>query len=512
MNESRNQLRSILEPFKRHQVQFLAVLVLALLVRLLGVNSKPIWYDEAFSILYAETGPANILAGTLSLDADSSSADVHPPLYYFILWGWIQHFGASLFSVRLLSILAGLGIVAMTYQLATHWFSHRTAIASSLLVALAPFQVHFAQEIRMYGFAAFFLCLAYYCLEVGRQTSRIAWWLGFAVSAALAQYIHTISVFFLIIFIVPVLLSRDLKSIISLAWAGLGALIIYLPWLVWLPSQFANIQAGYWIHTPGPERLFTLFLFYLPNLPVQGNWLFPLLLISTFIISLCIYQTFILRGAQAKNKGMGLFYLSFAPPLLIWLVSQFWPVYLERSMLPSHVFFCLWLGWVLSETRLPRLVSSILLGMIVILFMYGHFQNVTNSKFPYADYAHLAEYLRKERQSGDVIIHSNKLSLLPTLYYDRTLPQTYIEDRPGGETDTLSPATIDVLGLDPSSDVATAVDLAPRVWFIIFQESVSEYINAGYQTHEHLLYLNNNFEGSSLLRWNDLLLYRYQRK
>jgi 4-amino-4-deoxy-L-arabinose transferase-like glycosyltransferase len=512
MNNLRLQLGVILDPIKRPQFQLFAVLVLALLIRLTGINSKPIWYDEAFSILYSETGPSGILAGTLSLDADSSSADVHPPLYYFTLWGWMRLLGSSLISVRLLSILAGMGIVAITYRLGTHWFSQRTAIAATILVAFAPFQVHYAQEIRMYGFAALFLGLAFYCLQMARQTGRTAWWLGFAVLCAFAQYTHNLSVFFLITFIIPILLSRDIKIIISLVCSGLVALVIYLPWLVWLPSQFANIQRGYWILTPGPERLFTLFLVYLPNLPVQSKWLLPILFLSTFIIALAIYQTFVIKGAYNRQQGMALFYFSFAPPFLIWLVSQVWPVYLERSLLPAHVFFCLWLAWVISETRIPRVVTSALIGMTVLLFIFGLFQNIANSKFPYADYTHLAEYLRNERQSGDLIIHSNKLTLLPSLYFDRSLPQTYIEDQPGSKTDTLSPATIEVLDLHPVSDIAAAVDLAPSVWFIIFQESVNEYTATGYPTHTHLAYLNEKFEVRSITYWNDLLLYEFQRR
>ena len=506
------RLASLLDPFKRPRTQLLTVLALALVVRLIGVNSKPIWYDEAFSVLFSDKGPANILAGTLRLDPDSTSADLHPPLYYFLLWGWIQIFASSLLSIRLPSILAGLGIVAMAYLLSTHWLSHRIGIASGILIALAPFQVHYSQEIRMYSFAALFLCLAFYSLQMGRQTGRSVWWLGFALSAALAQYTHNISVFFIVVFIIPVLLSKDRKSIISLAWSSFVALLIYLPWLVWLPSQFANIQRGYWIQTPGWERLFTLFLLYLPNLPVQNKWILALLMMSTFIITLCIYQTILVKDTRSKLTGLWLFYYSFAPPFLIWLVSQIWPVYLERSFLPSQIFFCLWLGWVFFETRIPQAVSIALIGLIAFLFFYGLFQNITNSKFPYADFAHLAEYLQNERRNGDVIIHSNKLTLLPTLYYDHTLPQTYIVDRPGGDTDTLSPATIDVLDLDPSKDVASAVDLAPRVWFIIFQESVDEYTLAGYPTHAHLVYLNETFKAHSVIQWDDLLLYQFQQR
>ncbi len=78
------------------KAKLILVLALALIVRLMGIISRPIWYDEAFSILLAEQEPAAILSGTLAPDADSSAAEEHPPAYYFALWGWIQLYGNSL--------------------------------------------------------------------------------------------------------------------------------------------------------------------------------------------------------------------------------------------------------------------------------------------------------------------------------------------------------------------------------------------------------------------------------
>lgn len=53
-------------------------------------------------------------------------------------------------------------------------------------------------------------------------------------------------------------------------------------------------------------------------------------------------QTF--RRAYRNLNALWLFYLSFAPPLLLFLVSQWVPVYIERALLPSGVVFCIWLA------------------------------------------------------------------------------------------------------------------------------------------------------------------------
>ncbi len=487
----------------------MSVLFLALLVRLSGIASRPIWYDEAFSILFSEKGPDAILTGTLSPDPEGSSADIHPPGYYFLLWGWIQNFGPSVVSVRSLSVLAGLGVVAMIYLLGIKLFDQRVGLTASLLGTLLPFQIHYAQEIRMYVFTTLFISLAAYAFWQAKQTGRFGWWILFVFSAAAAQYTHNLAAIFLIALALIPIFQRDWKSARSVALAGLAVILLYLPWLLQLPAQFANIERGYWIQIPGVERFFTLFLLYLPNLPVQESWLALMLLISLSIIALGGYQTAIAAGASKPRNAAWLAYLSFVPPIMLWLISQFRPVYLERIFLVSHAFFCLWLAWALFNTRLPRLVFGFSLVLLTFGIGYGFFRHVANTHFPYAPFSELDAYLRSEIRPGDLILHSNKLSLLPAIYYDRALPQAYIEDSPGGQTDTLAPATRHVLGITAFADMDHAAENVSRIWFIIFQQSIDEYIRAGYPTHEHLEYLNEHYHLQSMTRWNDLILYLY---
>src|ERR1044072_1206703 len=122
-----------------------AILLLALLVRLLGIFSRPIWYDEAFAILFSEKGPGAMLYGTLA-PTGAGSADIHPLGYYTLLWLWMKVFGESLLVTRLLSILAGLISVYLIYLIALEALSDaKTAHLRALIAALAQFQIHYSQ-------------------------------------------------------------------------------------------------------------------------------------------------------------------------------------------------------------------------------------------------------------------------------------------------------------------------------------------------------------------------------
>ncbi|WKZ34542.1 MAG: glycosyltransferase family 39 protein [Anaerolineales bacterium] len=203
----------------RNKTKLILVFLLALTLRLAGVASRPIWYDETFSILFAEQGPAAVLSGTLTPDADSATAEEHPPAFYFTLWAWIQVFGNSLISVRILPILLSLGIVLFIYVIASRLFEPPTALIAAFLAAILPFQIHYGQEIRMYVLLTFWLCLATYAF-LKRQ------WILFSIAAALAQYTHNLAAFYLLPLALSPVFERDWKTLRSLIWAGLAAITI----------------------------------------------------------------------------------------------------------------------------------------------------------------------------------------------------------------------------------------------------------------------------------------------
>ncbi|MDP3451092.1 MAG: glycosyltransferase family 39 protein, partial [Anaerolineaceae bacterium] len=161
---------------KRFTLIFMLIILLAILLRCGAMVNRSFWYDEAFSILISEQGPQAILAGTLTMDEPSVTADIHPPTYYFLLDGWMRLFGNSILAARLLSLLLGLGILVNIYLLTRELLGEQSALLASLLLAVSPFQVQFATEIRMYALLTFFLTLATYAFIKGMRTRSWPWW------------------------------------------------------------------------------------------------------------------------------------------------------------------------------------------------------------------------------------------------------------------------------------------------------------------------------------------------
>src|SRR5438105_15936943 len=88
----------------------LLVALVAWWLRLDQLGGQSLWYDEGISLAMVGRTPGEILF--------AAAADIHPPLYYVILWGWAHLAGASEFSARFVSALASAAIVAVTWVIA----------------------------------------------------------------------------------------------------------------------------------------------------------------------------------------------------------------------------------------------------------------------------------------------------------------------------------------------------------------------------------------------------------
>ena len=131
----------------RAGVLLLALFVLlAFALRVLRLDFQPLWWDEGYSVWFA-THPLGQMAAL-------TAQDIHPPLYYALLHGWIGLFGAGPVSLRLLSVLFGVLAIPAIYLAGRRMLSRRAALLAAFLLAISPLHVYYSQEVRMYGLVA----------------------------------------------------------------------------------------------------------------------------------------------------------------------------------------------------------------------------------------------------------------------------------------------------------------------------------------------------------------------
>lgn len=486
----------------------LACLLLALSLRLVNLGGRPFWYDEAFAVLYAEKPFAAMLYGTITPDASGAAADVHPLFYYSLLHGWLKLVGDSPAGARSLSVLFGVATVGLIYLLGKRLFEERVGLSAALLVALSPFHVYYSQEARMYALLGLVAMAALFFFVRAWEDGGWGNWVGYAFFAALTLYAHNLGAIFLAVLGLWLLgqgrqakWSQRLRPVLA---AHLLAFILLIPWLAILPAQFQKIGQAYWVSRPGlVELLQTLFIFHFAyDNQALPAWLLPLaLLFSLLMVALLIVE-------WRRRSGRALLaMLAFLPILFTWLVSQYRPVYIVRALLPSALVYAILVARVLLTGQMPRLLKWALFLPALLIALAALVNHYRYDTFPRGLFRPVATYLAEETagQENWVIVHSNKLTFLPTYYYNRTLPQQFIADAPGSPSDTLAYPTQQTLGLfaTPSLEMATAG--RSQVWLVIFQAELAEFDGQ----HPHLVWLNQHYTLASQQNFNDLLVYQF---
>jgi uncharacterized membrane protein len=485
------------------------ILLFAFALRLAALNARPLWYDEAFAVLFAEKGFQAMLAGTLTPVAGAAS-DVHPIAYYTALNGWMQIFGQSPFAARLLSVFLGLLTVAVAYGIGRQLFNRRAATAGMAVAAVSPFHIYYSQETRMYAPLALFCALAIlFFLHATRNTQHaIRHWLGLAVSAALAMYMQNLAAFFLLAFGLSTL--PRLKVFAKTAAAGAVAFALWLPWFLNLPGQFAKLQQAYWVTRPDFVTLLqTALVYHAGEELVAARVLLPLALFTAIVLPVFLgWQIFKGRRETSAQSTLWLTALAVGAPLLLFMASLYQPVYIQRALLPASLMYSVALGWLLAEAAMPTMIRVGLGGLLAATAIAGLWAHYTFAQFPRPDFPAAVVFLQQHAAPGDAILHSNKLTFFPMYYYDRALPQTFLADPPGSGSDTLALPTQDALGLFAVDDAEAATQWAGQVWFVIFERAVEEYAP---EQHPHLAWLEAHYTQKSVWRVDDLAVYEFVR-
>ncbi len=145
----------------------LLILVSAAAVRFYNLGGQSLWSDEGNS--------AALASRSLPQIARDAAHDIHPPLYYWLLHAWTRVTGTSEVGLRSLSALLGVLLVLAVTLLGRVMFDRNIGLAAGFVAALAPFQVYYSQEARMYILLALEATAAvlFFCWYVRQEDARL---------------------------------------------------------------------------------------------------------------------------------------------------------------------------------------------------------------------------------------------------------------------------------------------------------------------------------------------------
>jgi len=393
---------------RRPDGMVVALLLLASAVRFPGLGARSLWFDEALSGLIAQLDATQVLT--------NAAGSSHPPGYYFLLHLWRAP-GGSEFVLRFPSVWFSLAAVALVARLGYGLFGPREARLAALGMALAPFQVYYAQEARMYGAAiALSAGVIWACLEGVRGYSRTAWWV-YAILTALALYTHYYVALVILALHLYVLLDRRCaqQAVPSLLVADGLAALVFAP-------QFAQFRAeageflgsARWRVVPSPlEPLRTLhYLLFGHVLPLGAV---PLGLFLT----LGLFAFGILWVFRRRDRAAGVLFLIVLVPVVVALIVSLFvtPVYVERSfaVVTPALMVLLARSVVTAPRRSPTPYLGAALVTLMVLGTALHHIRPDPAKPPLKE---ALGVVRGEMKVSDWVLHLQDASYLPALYYE----------------------------------------------------------------------------------------------
>ena len=470
-----------------HCLTLLLLLGAGTVLRFQYLASKPLWFDESFSVEVARIDWRNFLHLMWWREANMS-------LYYVLLRIWL-HLGHSPFFIRSLSVAVSAASLPAIYWVAKMLYDHRVAMIATALLAFNAYSVRYAQEARSYALFMLLATLSSGFLiawlremspdlrsQSAASNSQTLLVRGYAVTSVLAVYAHFYAILLLaahwivVARISPHFDGQGLAPAIRRAWKWIGLAVA--PLLIFVAKTGAGPIR--WIQRPGVHDLAEFF----EHLAGGNNWVLPVL----FAVACIAVIVPLGRALWSRDQKWEvwryqflLFWLLF-PILLTVLLSFARPVFLSRYMI-----FCLPALLILVAAGLgqlnrwllpPALVVVLMLALQGTAFVYGHdFDHERDAS------GAAASFILDHTQPGDAIIFHIAETRVPYEFF-RSLRAGTNTASPEF-TGRIGPEILfpqhnagldyrDFTGKPTPEFVRAAVQDHPRVWLMLMNNGPAE--------------------------------------
>ena len=481
-----------------------AIVLLAVVLRLLFIERRGIWYDDAFSILLAKQSLPQIFSGT--------AADTMPPMYYTLLHFWML-ISSDIGWIRGLNLLLNLLLMLYVFLFVRKVTSKEAGYISLFLISISPFLIYHSQEIRMYMVLVFCqTAYMYYFVSWMDDNRSIGNILGMVLFGAGALYSHNLAIFGLVTPGVYLLLKKLFKPFLQ--WGGwiVCSFVLFIPWLVFVPGQIEKIQTAFWTPRPGFLEIIQSIYSLLSYIPQPTTWMMISGVLCFQVLVMLFWTSWKVRKQQS-HIGLILLIITFIPAILFLVSYLMRPVYVARGFIFSLVGLYVLAGiliWKFWQAGLDKifLVLFIALAAVSLPFQYKY------ADFPRSPYKEACQYLQKEMTGNgqvSLVLHDNKLSAFPCIVYQPDLQQSFLGDEPGSHNDTYAYASQVAMGLYPINSAQELITDKNEVYFVVFTRAIEEYTQIEDGKHPVLAYLSSELTEKEVIQFNDLEVYHYER-
>jgi uncharacterized membrane protein len=435
-----------------------------------NLDAESIWVDEGISIRLAQFSPSQIVV--------ERASNIHPPFYFIVLRYWVDLFGDSEFSARLLSVIFGVLAVFMIYKVGKLIFNQNVGILASLLLAFSVFHVGFSQEVRGYSLMAFLTLFSMFCFVRLFEKWSTALSIAYVLSSALLLYTHVFGSFVLVAqnayWVMLLLLSKEDHELGLKRWVLLQVVItiLFAPWIGVLWAQVFKVQSGFWIPAPslraiaGSLKRYSGSVFLLPIFLVLASFSMVTyernrdnIRKSGLFKSVGGFRW----GIRSRNEANLLLMVWFLTPIVLpFIISQFsTPIYITRATISASLAFYLFVAKGIDNIN-ERSARPVITGVIVLLSLLGlgnYYREVNNEQW-----RDVALHVDQHANQGDLLLFNAGFCQENAFDYYSTRTDLIKRPFPEATQDIFYFATVDNEDIDGLIPIVQGHE---RVWVIL---------------------------------------------
>ncbi len=313
----------------RSRLLFLLIMWLGMALRIWGLDGQSLWRDEVDTVRFA-TQPLGELLRMFVTPGHNG------PLYYLLMRPWILFFGHRDFALRYASLLVGLLVLPLGYQVMRKWAGKRVGRLTALLLAVSPFVVWYSQELRMYMCVLCIALASTWCWQRALWDRRPLFWGPYVLLISAGIYMH-----FLLALLIPthlllaLLRPRDVRA--GFPWWVLAYGFFVLPYipLAWWQKKLLfspTFRTGH-PFVPLPEMIARLLYVFAEGMHrVRLPSPLPPYAPIVPLLFLALAGLFLAAPPRARDRVM-LFLWFLLPILGLYAISLELPLFTERYLI-----------------------------------------------------------------------------------------------------------------------------------------------------------------------------------
>jgi uncharacterized membrane protein len=429
-------------------IVLIAAVFAGVVLRINGIFTTGIWYDEALPFAAARLPFWSMLEATKFTDA--------PPLWDLIIWCSVRILGQNEVALRLPSLIASVITLWLAYKVSGEFLlSNLQKTGLMIFICILPYQIWMAQDGRSYAlFSALYLAGTWFALRKR--------WLGLTACGGLILFSHYVGLFYVLSLYIVASLTTGIsfKNLKTLVASGFIAVLSFAPWV---PVYMTTLAEDFTVPPLTIPDLLVMFyrIMFADALSQSSLLLLALiaisgcLLLSEFILCIRMYKIIkdkllskVQKAVNVEVRYIQLSLFALLPLVIMVTWSIVWKNFIYyRLLVPLAIPLILWMLFTLTKQIPVWLTKYFLIPIWSILLVVGVANWSPLSKD--GNMHNAIDVINTQWKSGDVIYHITGTSYMPFSNYFRNKPMYLIDEQQHGWL--LRPQLQDIFGVERSA-------------------------------------------------------------